>query len=123
VIARDARGSLVHVRRQDDGECVGCIELGLYEIVRNLILAETRWMQKKGAAVTDIARAIQVQPRHCRVVIVPPPGRALCCQLIHKGHMRLTPTARALVVREKRQFAAQGGPARTTSNQESVAPA
>ncbi len=38
VIARDARGSLVHVRRRDDGECVGCIEAGLYEIVRVLII-------------------------------------------------------------------------------------
>jgi hypothetical protein len=42
VIAGDARGSLVHVRRRDDGECVGCIEVGLYEVLRGLILAETR---------------------------------------------------------------------------------
>jgi hypothetical protein len=42
VMVRDARGSLVHVRRRDDGECVGCIEVGLYEIVRSLILAEAR---------------------------------------------------------------------------------
>jgi len=41
VIVRDPRGSLVHVRK-GDGECVGCIELGLYEIVRSLILAETK---------------------------------------------------------------------------------
>lgn len=41
VIERDARGSLVHVRKTD-GECVGCIEVGLYEIVRSLILAETK---------------------------------------------------------------------------------
>jgi hypothetical protein len=40
VIVRDARGSLVHVRRRDDGECVGCIEVGLYEIVRAAILPE-----------------------------------------------------------------------------------
>ena len=37
VIGRDARGSLVHVRRRDAGECVGCIEVGLFEIVRALI--------------------------------------------------------------------------------------
>ena len=37
VIVRDARGSLVHVRRRDDGACIGCIEVGLYEIVRALI--------------------------------------------------------------------------------------
>ena len=40
VIVRDPRGSLVHVRRRDDGECVGCIEVGLYEIVRALVVAE-----------------------------------------------------------------------------------
>ena len=40
VIVRDARGSLVHVRRRDDGECVGRIEVGLYEIVRALLIAE-----------------------------------------------------------------------------------
>ena len=40
VIVRDGRGSLVHVRRCADGECIGCIEVGLYEIVRSLILAE-----------------------------------------------------------------------------------
>ncbi|MDP9236370.1 MAG: hypothetical protein M3P30_03060 [Chloroflexota bacterium] len=41
VIVRDPRGSLVHVRTRD-GECVGCIEVGLYEIVRTLVLAETK---------------------------------------------------------------------------------
>jgi hypothetical protein len=40
VIARDARGSLVHIRRRDDGECVGCIEAGLYEIVRALVMED-----------------------------------------------------------------------------------
>jgi hypothetical protein len=40
VLSRDARGSLVHVRRRDNGECVGCIEVGLFEIVRSLVLAE-----------------------------------------------------------------------------------
>jgi hypothetical protein len=38
-LVRDARGSLVHVRK-DDGECVGCIEVGLFEIVRSLIREE-----------------------------------------------------------------------------------
>ena len=37
VIVRDARGSLVHIRWRDDGTCVGCIEVGLYEIVRALV--------------------------------------------------------------------------------------
>ena len=40
VIVRDARGSLVHVRRRSDGACMGCIEVGLFEIVRTLVLAE-----------------------------------------------------------------------------------
>jgi hypothetical protein len=48
VIARDARGSLVHVRRRDDGECVGCIEVGLYQIVRGLILAAEVEAEKRG---------------------------------------------------------------------------
>ena len=37
VIARDARGALVHVRRRDTGECLGCIEVGLYEVVKAMI--------------------------------------------------------------------------------------
>jgi hypothetical protein len=57
MIVRDARGSLVHVRRRDDGECVGCIELGLYEIVRQLILAE-----KDGVAVTAVGEPGGRQP-------------------------------------------------------------
>ncbi len=48
VIVRDARGSLVHVRRRDNGECVGCIEAGLYEIVRALILAEPKDKDDEG---------------------------------------------------------------------------
>ncbi len=48
VIVRDARGSLVHVRRRDDGECVGCIEAGLFEIVRSIIVAETEETTARG---------------------------------------------------------------------------
>ena len=59
VIVRDARGSLVHVRRRDDGECVGCIEVGLYEILRVVVLAEeaaaagvvVRWPPPRFASV------------------------------------------------------------------------
>jgi hypothetical protein len=40
VIDRDARGSLVHIRGRDDGECIGCIEAGLFEVVRALVLEE-----------------------------------------------------------------------------------
>lgn len=39
-IERDTRGSLVHVRKRDSGECVGCIEVGLYEIVRSIVEQE-----------------------------------------------------------------------------------
>ena len=49
VIARDARGSVVHVRRRDDGECVGCIEAGLFEIVRALLMEEERRRDGDGA--------------------------------------------------------------------------
>jgi hypothetical protein len=40
VIRKDARGALVHVRRRDTGECIGCIEAGLYEVVRAVIVEE-----------------------------------------------------------------------------------
>ena len=55
VIARDARGSLVHVRRRDDGECLGCIEVGLYEIVRALIVAETTEATAQGDRFEEVA--------------------------------------------------------------------
>jgi hypothetical protein len=38
---KDARGALVHVRT-DGGACVGCIEVGLFEIVRMVIEEEAR---------------------------------------------------------------------------------
>ena len=38
---KDPRGSLVHVRTES-GECVGCIEVGLYEIVRQVIEEEQK---------------------------------------------------------------------------------
>jgi hypothetical protein len=39
-LVRDPRGSLVHVRRRDNGECIGCIEAGLFEVVKSLVLVE-----------------------------------------------------------------------------------
>jgi hypothetical protein len=51
VIVRDARGSLVHVRRRDDGACFGCIEVGLFEIVRALVIDEVR--SEKAITVGD----------------------------------------------------------------------
>lgn len=41
VLVRDPRGSLVHVRHRETGECLGCIEVGLFELLRSLILAES----------------------------------------------------------------------------------
>jgi hypothetical protein len=39
VLVRDVRGSLVHVRHQKTGECLGCVEAGLFELLKDLILA------------------------------------------------------------------------------------
>lgn len=48
MIERDARGSLVHVRRRDDGECVGCIEVGLFEIVRAVLAEDLEARAREG---------------------------------------------------------------------------
>jgi hypothetical protein len=40
VLVRDAGGSLVHVRHQKTGECFGCVEVGLFELLKGIILAE-----------------------------------------------------------------------------------
>jgi hypothetical protein len=47
VIVRDARGSLVHVRNVETGECIGCVEVGLFEIIRALI-AEKAIAEREG---------------------------------------------------------------------------
>lgn len=41
-LVRDSRGSLIHVRKRSDGECLGCVEIGLFELVRALVLDEER---------------------------------------------------------------------------------
>jgi hypothetical protein len=46
-LVRDARGSLVHVRKSD-GECVGCVEVGLFEILKALVLDEERRRERDG---------------------------------------------------------------------------
>jgi hypothetical protein len=51
VIVRDARGSVVHVRRRDDGECIGCIEAGLFEVLRAVIFDEERRRERDGVEV------------------------------------------------------------------------
>jgi hypothetical protein len=40
VIVRDPRGSLVHVRDARTGECVGCVEAGLFELIRAALNAD-----------------------------------------------------------------------------------
>jgi hypothetical protein len=39
-LERDSRGSLVHVRVRSTGECLGCVEVGLFALLRQLILDE-----------------------------------------------------------------------------------
>ena len=62
VIERDARGSLVHVRRRDDGECVGCIEVGLYEIVRMVLGEEAATAGVKGQGAVAALRSVERAP-------------------------------------------------------------
>jgi hypothetical protein len=45
VLERDIRGSLVHVRNRATGECVGCVEAGLFEVLRELVLGEARFKE------------------------------------------------------------------------------
>ncbi len=49
-LERDARGAVVHVRNRLSGECLGCIEVGLFEVIRALILEE-----RKTSLTTDLA--------------------------------------------------------------------
>ena len=69
MIVRDARGSLVHVRDAKTGECVGCVEVGLFEIVRDLILRERYTADDDEMEVTSTA-AVQT-------VIVAPSARSV----------------------------------------------
>ena len=50
VIERDSRGAVVHVRNRLSGECLGCIEVGLFEVLWALILEE-----RKTSLTTDLA--------------------------------------------------------------------
>ncbi len=50
-LVRDARGSLVHVRKRSDGECLGCLETGLFELVKALVLDEERRRERDGVEV------------------------------------------------------------------------
>ncbi len=55
VITKDARGAQMHVRRRDDGACVGCIEVGLFAIVR-AVIEEQLVASVGGSTPTEVAR-------------------------------------------------------------------
>ena len=57
VIVRDPRGSLVHVRTQD-GSCMGCIEVGLFEVVKAIVLAEAKAPGGEGIPTGGVGKAI-----------------------------------------------------------------
>ena len=40
ILVRDTRGSLVHIRDRKTGQCHGCVEAGLFELLKILILSE-----------------------------------------------------------------------------------
>ena len=61
VIVRDSRGSLVHVRKSD-GECVGCIEVGLFEIVRMVLTEEAAATRVCSGPVAAAFRSVERTP-------------------------------------------------------------
>ena len=44
----DQVGAQVHVRRRDTGECVGCIEAGLFAIVKAVVEEEVTASVREG---------------------------------------------------------------------------
>ena len=58
VIGRDARGALVHVRRRDTGECLGCIEAGLFAVVRAVIEEEMAASVREGTRTEAAEKAM-----------------------------------------------------------------
>ncbi len=46
-LERDARGAVVHVRNRLSGECLGCVEAGLFEVLRALILSEPKHLSRR----------------------------------------------------------------------------
>jgi hypothetical protein len=69
-LVRDARGSLVHVRK-DDGECIGCIEVGLFEIVKALVLdEEAAARQARGHLLVDATAPCADRIRRTNAVCV-----------------------------------------------------
>jgi hypothetical protein len=63
-IVKDTRGSLVHVRTEE-GECIGCVEVGLFEIMRAVIVEETKAAARdeEGSAAAAVARLSVDQER------------------------------------------------------------
>jgi hypothetical protein len=59
-IVRDGRGSLVHVRT-NEGECIGCIEAGLYEAVRLILREEIAASAREGIPAQAAAAGIVSQ--------------------------------------------------------------
>lgn len=47
-LLRDPRGSLVHIRKRSDGACIGCVEVGLFELIKALVLDEERRRERDG---------------------------------------------------------------------------
>ncbi|MEX2225365.1 MAG: hypothetical protein WEB52_02820 [Dehalococcoidia bacterium] len=58
VIRKDARGAQIHVRRRDTGACVGCMEAGLYEVVRAVIEEEVAAPTEEGIQVEAARKAM-----------------------------------------------------------------
>jgi hypothetical protein len=66
VITKDARGAQVHVRRRDTGDCIGCIEAGLFAIVRALIEEEVAASAREGIPAEAVEEAIVPPVGHGR---------------------------------------------------------
>ncbi len=58
VILRDPRGSQIHVRNARTGECMGCVEVGLYEIVREVLREEFAAAAREGIPAATANRSI-----------------------------------------------------------------
>jgi hypothetical protein len=64
LIVRDPRGSLMHVRSAS-GECLGCVEVGLFEVVRAIVLEEAAAPAREGIPA-EAAGGVPMLPREDR---------------------------------------------------------
>jgi len=62
VIVRDARASLVHVRNERTGECLGCIEVGLFEVLQALLREEFAASAREGTPAHAARGGLQSTP-------------------------------------------------------------